>query len=106
MAQGGPTGHVGSDGSLPEYRVRKQGYDFLTVGENVAAGQPEAREVMERWMGSEHHRENILSGGFRDIGIAYAGVRWSRYGTYWVQVFGTLADSTDLPHRVPCNPSW
>lgn len=102
MAQGGPFGHVGSNGSQPKDRITLEGYRWLHVGENVAAGMPTAEKVVADWMGSPPHRENILS-GYEDTGIAYVHMRFSLYGTYWVQEFGTRRPS-EKPQRALCNP--
>lgn len=104
IAAGAPVGHVGRDGSLPEQRVEREGYAWSRVGENVAAGIPSAREVMADWMGSEHHRENILAGGFTNIGIAFLDKRSSAFGTYWVQVFATPLDPEQKGEPAQCNP--
>ena len=58
--------------------------DWMYVGENIAAGQPNAETVMSDWMGSDGHRGNILSGNFTKIGI---GVYSSGGVLYWVQLF-------------------
>lgn len=58
--------------------------DWMYVGENIAAGQPNAEAVMSDWMGSDGHRGNILSGNFTKIGI---GVYSSGGVLYWVQLF-------------------
>jgi uncharacterized protein YkwD len=68
-------------------RVVAAGYTPWTyLGENIAAGQQSADEVMQAWMNSPGHRANILSTTYRDIGVgvAYGGP----YGIYWVQEFG------------------
>ncbi|MCG6954827.1 MAG: CAP domain-containing protein [Gemmatimonadetes bacterium] len=104
IAAGAPVGHVGLDGSLPDQRVREAGYEWSRVGENVAAGVPGAKEVVADWMSSEHHRENILGGGFTQIGVAFVDVRSSAYGTYWVQVFATPLDSAAQGQPARCNP--
>jgi hypothetical protein len=49
-------------------------------GENIARGYPTAQSVMDGWMGSPGHRDNILRGGFGGIGVGHVG-------EYWVQVF-------------------
>jgi uncharacterized protein YkwD len=104
MARSGITGHVGSDGSEPPQRVHRSGYQFSRVGENVAAGVPTAADVMAGWMASEHHRDNILGGAYDDIGVAFVDVPGSEYGTYWVQVFGSLLDPDGGEHLLACNP--
>ena len=41
-------------------RSRAQGYDWRAIGENIAEGQTTVREVMQTWMDSPGHRDNIL----------------------------------------------
>jgi uncharacterized protein YkwD len=47
--------------------------------------------VVEGWMGSPGHRENILNPGFEATGVALVKAD-DAYGTYWTQVFGTRRD--------------
>jgi uncharacterized protein YkwD len=65
--------------------MKQQGIDFKAAGENIAAGQKTAEEVMDGWMNSEGHRANILNPDFTHIGIGY--VQGGDYGTYWTQLF-------------------
>ncbi len=44
--------HKGSDGSTMADRVKRQGYVFVKVGENIANGQKTVDEVMTTWMNS------------------------------------------------------
>lgn len=71
--------------------TRPDGSDWWTVnseliyGENLARGYQSADSVMQAWMKSAEHKDNILYSGFQTIGIAvykYDG-RW-----YWAQEFG------------------
>lgn len=56
-----------------------------TCGENIAYGQRTPQEVMNGWMNSQGHRENILKQGFKKIGI---GCFVAQNGTiYWTQEF-------------------
>jgi uncharacterized protein YkwD len=55
-------------------------------GENVAFGQPSAREVLKSWMRSSGHRRNILEADYTELGTGYAVDRAGR--PYFVQVFG------------------
>ncbi|PSO60612.1 MAG: hypothetical protein BRC47_15685, partial [Cyanobacteria bacterium QS_7_48_42] len=54
---------------------------------------PEA--VVEAWMGSSSHRENILNPDFTEIGIGYESIANdtgdASYNQYWSQDFGTPA---------------
>jgi uncharacterized protein YkwD len=59
--------HTGSDESKVADRVKRQGYVFVRIGENIARGQHTVDEVMSTWMESPPHRENILA-DFTEIG--------------------------------------
>jgi uncharacterized protein YkwD len=86
QARRGQMSHTGSDGSTVGTRVDRAGYDWRSVGENVAAGQPDVAAVMAAWMASAGHRRNILSTN-TDIGV---GVAFGQDGRpYWTQVFAT-----------------
>ena len=58
---------------------------LMTWGENVAMGQRSPESVMDSWMNSQGHRENILSDDFSLIGV---GCYSDGSTLYWVQNFG------------------
>ena len=93
MAQDDFFSHTGADGSTVGSRVTDTGYQYSTVGENIAAGQTTAAEVVEGWMNSDGHRANILNANFTEIGIGYEYLENDtgsvNYNHYWTQVFGT-----------------
>ena len=93
MAQDDFFSHTGADGSNVGSRVKDTGYQYSTVGENIAAGQTSAAEVVEGWMNSPGHRANILNANFTEIGIGYEYLENDtgsvNYNHYWTQVFGT-----------------
>jgi len=76
--------HVGSDGSTFVVRISRTGYPFSTGGENVAAGYPNAKQVMRGWMNSAGHRANILNRDVTEIGVG--AVRSSDGTLYWTMV--------------------
>jgi uncharacterized protein YkwD len=76
-------------GHTPADRVRSVGYSEKLVGENIAYGPTTTDEVVEGWLRSPGHCENIMDPRFAEMGIAYATGQGSRKGLYWVQV---LAD--------------
>jgi uncharacterized protein YkwD len=86
MATRGYFSHTSPDGSTFADRIRAAGYRGGAIGENIAAGQRSAKEVMSGWMASPGHRANILNCAYRDIGVGYA--TGGPYGTYWTQTFG------------------
>ena len=61
--------------------------DYCTGGENIAAGYKSPEVVVNAWMGSEGHRENIMNPAYRKIGVGYAYFADDPYGHYWQQMF-------------------
>ncbi|QDV37947.1 CAP domain-containing protein [Tautonia plasticadhaerens] len=92
MIELGEIRHEGADGSTPADRVRRQGYPYTNVGENVAAGQETADEVMDGWMDSPGHRKNIL-GDFEQMGASRLEADDGR--PYWCVVFATPLPQLD-----------
>lgn len=80
--------HTSQDGRSVFDRITDAGYIWNAAGENIAAGQITAIEVVTAWMNSPGHRDNILSSTFCDIGVGYAFETSSSYYHYWVQNFG------------------
>jgi uncharacterized protein YkwD len=86
--------HDNPDGEGTLDRIKKTKYltiDMATCnckswsyrfGENINKGDTPAH-VMESWMASPTHRENILMTDYEEIGAGHAG-------EYWVQVFGRV----------------
>ena len=72
------------------------GYDGNLWGENIAAYQRNADEVMNSWMNSQGHRENILTGRFDSIGVGCVEVGGR---LYWTQWFGVGVTDTDCAQR-------
>ena len=65
--------HVSPLGVGPADLVDTVQYSFLRVGENLALGNFEGDEgLVQAWMDSPGHRENILHPGFSELGIAVA----------------------------------
>ena len=74
------------DDREPPDRTKAAGYKSKFVGENIAWNQKTPKQVMEEWMKSETHRENVLLKEYTEIGVAMA--RNKKGQPYWVQVFG------------------
>jgi uncharacterized protein YkwD/Mg-chelatase subunit ChlD len=100
MADGNYMDHLDpTTQSTFDQRVSATGYDAIISGENVAAGAPNPQEVVQGWMQSPGHRENILRPNFREIGVGYAfdpsdtfpcGGQSCKH--YWTQNFGASQD--------------
>ena len=63
--------HVSPDGVQPFVWAARRGYRYRLIGENLAVGYGGTR-VVDGWMKSPGHRENILQRGFDEVGIAIA----------------------------------
>uniref|UniRef100_UPI0003725A5F SafA/ExsA family spore coat assembly protein n=1 Tax=Alkalibacillus haloalkaliphilus TaxID=94136 RepID=UPI0003725A5F len=58
---------------------------YQRAAENIAAGQQNPRSVVNSWMDSQGHRENILDPNMTHIGVGYA--EEGQYRNYWTQMF-------------------
>jgi len=79
MVSQGFFSHVSPGGSTLESRVNSTHYldgaRSWSIGENIAWGTGPLgtpRAIVKAWMNSPGHRENILNGTYRDIGIGIA----------------------------------
>lgn len=81
--------HTRPDGSKAYTALTERGVSFTAFGENIFASSGmssvSAEYVVEQWMSSQGHRENILRDGFTNmcIGVASQGDE-----VYVVQLFG------------------
>ena len=80
--------HADSAGATVAQRAKLGGYRWRVVGENIAAGQGSAKQVVAGWLASPGHCENIMSREFVDMGAAYAINAHSAMEIYWTQTFG------------------
>ena len=82
--------HNDPEGRAPSDRVLASGYEAKYIGENIATGQTSVESVMNDWMNSPKHRENILNYNYEEIGVGISFVLTEEgFVTYWVQNFGT-----------------
>jgi uncharacterized protein YkwD len=88
--------HTGLDGSRSWDRIRAAGYDYSMAAENIAIGYSSADEVINAWMGSAGHRENILAPDLQEIGLGYFNLSPDpgvyNYEHHWTQTFGSPAN--------------
>ena len=95
--------HAGRDGTDPVHRIRSAGYipnvGAWTVGENLAWGTgtlATPKEIVQAWMNSTGHRDNILRPTFKEIGFGVVvGNPRSTDGTgaTYTTTFGGLTNS-------------
>jgi uncharacterized protein YkwD len=83
MADRGYFAHRSPSGRDAGDRVAATGYDWAAYGENIARGQDSPAELVDDWMNSPSHRENILTCGYREVGVGLAFD--ADHTPYWVQ---------------------
>ena len=79
--------HNTPDGQTPFDRMKAAGISYSSAGENIAAGQSSPQNVMDSWMNSPGHKENIMNNRFKKIGVGLVIVPNDMYSYYWVQMF-------------------
>jgi uncharacterized protein YkwD len=84
--------HTGSSGSTADRRILAAGYNYATVGENIAAGFSTPEGVVAAWMNSPSHRDNILHPLLEEVGVGLYFLEndggEARFEYYWTQDFG------------------
>ena len=76
--------HTRPDGSSCFTVLDSYTGSLSTAGENLAYGYASAADVINGWMNSQGHKENILESSFDRIGI---GVAYINGNYYWCQIF-------------------
>ena len=74
--------HTSLNGRTAGQRITAAGYQWRSIGENIARGYASEQSVMTGWLNSEGHCRNIMGAGFREMGVG-------REGNYWTQEFGS-----------------
>jgi uncharacterized protein YkwD len=89
MARHNRMSHTGTDGSNAGTRISRTGYRWWIWGENVAAGQTSASQVVWAWLNSPSHRSLMLDRRFRQMGLGRAVAANGR--VYWSLVLASPA---------------
>lgn len=77
--------HEGLNGSSVGDRATAAGYNWRTVGENIAAGFNSESSVLNAWVNSPGHQANNINPSFEEFGLGYAS---DGSGNRWVLVLG------------------
>lgn len=81
--------HFAPDGRTPWDFILGAGYSYEFAGENLAKNFLFSKNVVDAWMQSPTHRENILRSDYTDVGYAVVnGVINDEPTTLVVQMFG------------------
>ncbi|KAJ2156476.1 hypothetical protein GGF46_005157 [Coemansia sp. RSA 552] len=66
-------------------RLTRLGFQWSVLAENVGAGTPDEQVIMDTWIKSPHHLDNILHPEVRFLGVGVSD-------GYWVQDFAAPMD--------------
>ncbi len=81
--------HNSPQGKTPWNFIQAAGYKYTVAGENLAKNFATSQGVIDAWMASPTHKENIVKPGYRDVGFAIVnGVLGGEETTLVVQMFG------------------
>ena len=61
--------HVLPNGEKFSAPIKEADYKYTVAGENLAMGFASPKAIVNAWMNSQGHRDNILNPKFKDIGI-------------------------------------
>jgi len=75
--------HISPAGTEPWDFILGQNYDYIYAGENLAKNFKNSKDVVEAWMKSSSHRENLLSPNYDEIGFAVVNGVMEGYETLW-----------------------
>jgi len=82
--------HFAPNGTTPWEFIAKSGYNYIYAGENLARGFTYSDSVVDAWMQSSTHRDNILSDKFQDVGFAFVSGKLKGEETVLiVEMFGS-----------------
>jgi hypothetical protein len=97
MLKNGYWAHIAPDGTEPWKFFTDVGYRYRYAGENLARDFTNPVSVVDAWMASPSHRENLLSTKYSDIGVAVVEGNLNGVDTtIVVQLFGYPLDETQI----------
>lgn len=84
--------HNSPSGRNPWTFFKEVNYQYLYAGENLARDFADSDGVVEAWMASPTHKDNILNSKYQEVGVAVVdGTLQGVQTTLVVQLFGTPA---------------
>ncbi len=103
--------HVSPSGRTPWSFFKEVGYTYLYAGENLAKDFMNSESVVDAWMNSPTHKDNILNGNYKEIGLSVVnGTLNGVETTLVVQLFGTptpaaTAKTQTVPQKTTVLPT-
>ncbi len=68
--------HINANGETLGQRVTKAGYRWQYVGENLAKANLPVSDVIQLWLKSAPHRQNLCSSRYEEMGMAASNDVW------------------------------
>ncbi|MBI2431160.1 MAG: hypothetical protein HYV39_04040 [Candidatus Levybacteria bacterium] len=82
--------HNAPDGTTPWHFIKQTEYNYVYAGENLARGFTHSEDIVDAWMTSPTHRDNMFSPNYQDIGFAVLeGKLVGENTTLVVEMFGS-----------------
>lgn len=100
--------HNSPAGKTPWDFIISAGYRYTLAGENLAKNFQTSSGVVDAWMNSPTHRDNIVKAGYREVGFAVVnGVLSGEETTLVVQMFGagSAAPIAQIPKAQAAAPA-
>jgi uncharacterized protein YkwD len=63
-------GHKSPSGKMSWAYIKDSNYEYVEAGENLAKDFSASNIVVDAWVNSPKHRENLLSNKYKDLGVA------------------------------------
>jgi uncharacterized protein YkwD len=98
--------HTSPSGRDPWSFFQDAGYSYLYAGENLARDFMNSESVIQAWMNSPTHRDNIVNDKYQEIGLAVVnGTLDGVETTLVVQLFATPTPAPAVPVQQPAATS-
>lgn len=106
MFANGYWAHNSPQGKTPWDFISSSGYTYTVAGENLAKNFTDSKGVVDAWMASPSHKENLLKPSYKDVGYAVInGTLNGEETTLVIQMFGSTASSlADATKKVQESP--
>lgn len=94
--------HFAPDGGSPWDFIKQTGYQYEAAGENLAKNFLFSKNVVDAWMNSPTHRENVVKKEYQEVGYSVVnGMLNGEETTLVVQMFGTPLVKTQMSSGEP-----
>ena len=98
--------HNSPSGDTPWVFIKRAGYSYTYAGENLARGFSNGQELINAWMASPSHRENMLSSHYNDVGFAIVSGNLLQEDTVLVvEMFGARQPKVLAETNIDIQPS-